>query len=112
MEICQNNYYHIYYRFKNSEVVFKSPVNYSYFLSKYRKNLGEKSTALAYCLMPAHFHFLAFIRTEKTNRINEAIGLMLSSYTKAIINDIIGIEVFFNCTQSQRQNVLSRMMAC
>ena len=39
---------------------------------------------LAYCLMPTHFHFLVFVRSEETDTLKDAVGLMLSSYTKAI----------------------------
>ena len=84
MEIYQNNYYHIYNRSNNSEVAFKSPENYRYFLSKYSKYFGGMFNTLAYCLMPTHFHFLVFVRSEETDTIKSAVGLMLSSYTKAI----------------------------
>ncbi|RPI05006.1 MAG: hypothetical protein EHM64_08075 [Ignavibacteriae bacterium] len=84
MEISPNNYYHIYNRSNNLEVAFKSSENYDYFLSKYCKYLGEMVDTLAYCLMPTHFHFLVFIRSEKTDNIRDAIGVMQSSYTTAI----------------------------
>ena len=84
MEIYPNKYYHIYNRSNNSEVAFRSSENYDFFLSKYRKYLGGMLDTLAYCLMPTHFHFLVIIRSEETDSIKNAVGVMLSSYTKAI----------------------------
>jgi putative transposase len=84
MEIHQGGYYHIYNRSNNSETVFKSPENYVFFLSKYRKYLERSLDTIAYCLMPNHFHFLVFVRSEEIAGIKNAFGLLQSSYTKAI----------------------------
>ena len=46
--------------------------------------MGEYITTLSYCLMPTHFHFLIYIKSEETELIKKNIGILLSSYTKAI----------------------------
>ena len=84
MEIYPNNYYHIYNRSNNAEIVFKTPENYNFFLSKYRNYLEKLLDTIAYCLMPTHFHFLVFIRSDETIGIKNAFGLLQSSFTKAI----------------------------
>ena len=84
MELEHNCFYHIFNRSNNDEVVFKESENYSYFLNKYvHYTIGFVDT-LAYCLMPTHFHFLVHIKTKEVETVKNNIGLLLSSYTKAI----------------------------
>lgn len=57
-------YYHIYNRGNNSETLFYSPENYSYFLELYAKYIVPIANTFAYCLMSNHFHFVVQIKTE------------------------------------------------
>jgi putative transposase len=103
MILFPNKYYHIYNRSINKELVFRSPENYVYFLSKYRKYVDDYIDTIAYCLMPTHFHFFIFVRDIKMestsevgsishhdviearlNQLKNNIGVLLSSYAKAI----------------------------
>ncbi len=84
MELDPNKYYHLYNRSNNHELLFRSRDNYIYFLTKYRKYLEPFVDTLAYCLMPDHFHFSVFIKSNDSVLIKKNIGLLLSSYTKAI----------------------------
>ena len=84
MHLVKNKYYHFYNRSNNKEVVFKENRNYLYFLIKYRKYLSNFVNTICYCLMPDHFHFLIKIVSEETDQIKTNIGILLSSYTKAI----------------------------
>ena len=84
MKLHPNEYYHIYNRSNNSEVVFKSQENYSLFLKKYKQYFESDLDTIAYCLMPTHFHFLVFVKTETPDRVNRNIGVLLSSYTHAM----------------------------
>ena len=86
MQIYPETYYHIYNRTNNNEQLFKSGENYLYFLHKYRQHLKPLVETLAYCLMPTHFHFLVYIKSQNTDLICRKIGIWLSSYTKAINN--------------------------
>jgi putative transposase len=84
MEIYPNQYYHLYNRSINNELLFKSTENYIYFLKKYRHHLEQLMDTYAYCLMPTHFHFLIFVKSDDIFQIQKNIGILLSSYCKAI----------------------------
>jgi deferrochelatase/peroxidase EfeB len=34
--------------------------------------------------MPTHFHFLVHIKTKEAEKVNTSLGILLSSYTKAV----------------------------
>jgi REP element-mobilizing transposase RayT len=84
MELEPKQYYHLYNRSNNDEIIFKDEENFSYFLGKYNQHLSQLIDTIAFCLMPTHFHFLIYIQSDKLNLIRNKIGLWLSSYTKAI----------------------------
>ncbi len=84
MELEPNKYYHLHNRSNNHEQLFRNKDNYIYFLSKYRKYLSPFVDKLAYCLMPDHFHFSVYVKSNDSTTIKKNIGLLLSSYTKAI----------------------------
>ena len=75
MQLYPEMYYHIYNRTNNNELLFKSEENYLYFLRKYRQHLETLLQTLAYCLMPTHFHFLVYIKTEDTDLVKKKIGI-------------------------------------
>jgi REP element-mobilizing transposase RayT len=77
-------YYHLYNRSNNEEIVFRADENYVYFLKKYRSYLQNFVNTIAYCLMPTHFHFVVRVTTTDESALQKSIGLLLSSYTKAI----------------------------
>jgi len=84
MELETNKYFHLYNRSNNHELLFRTRDNYLYFLDKYRKYISPFVDTLAYCLMPDHFHFSIFITSEDNLLVKKNVGLLLSSYTKAI----------------------------
>jgi REP element-mobilizing transposase RayT len=84
MQLEQGYHYHLYNRSNAGEVVFKLPDNYEYFLRKYRHHLGAHFATVAYCLMPTHFHFLVRVTSDDQRAAQNAAGVWLSSYTKAI----------------------------
>ena len=57
------NYYHIYNRGINKQLIFFEEENYYYFLRLFKKYVSEFVDVFAYCLMPNHFHF--FIRVKE-----------------------------------------------
>lgn len=91
--------YHIYNQGNNRRPIFLRKENYRYFLEKVKLYILPFADILAYCLMPNHFHLMIFVnRTElvnifpndkaETNRtLNDSIGIMLRSYTRAINNE-------------------------
>jgi len=84
MILEEGKYYHLYNRSNNHEKVFKCDQNYLYFLDKVGNYLIPFVEIIAYCLMPTHFHFLIKVIKNEDMRIQKSIGLLLSSYTKAI----------------------------
>lgn len=100
MDFVQNNYYHIFNRGNNSQRIFFNRENYLFFLRKIEKQIQPFASVVSWCLMPTHFHLLVFIKHDKiliesTNNhkneqneryqtFNQSLGVLLSSYTKAI----------------------------
>lgn len=56
--LSANNYYHIYNRGVNKELIFFSQRNYQYFLYKMAQYFLGKADIITYCLMPNHFHLV------------------------------------------------------
>ena len=84
MKFKRGNYYHLYNRTNNNELLFPSAENYLYFLQKFKAYLCPYCTVIAYCLMPTHFHFLVRIESDNSLLISKQIGILLRSYTRAI----------------------------
>jgi REP element-mobilizing transposase RayT len=95
MNFVQEEFYHVYNRGNNRQVIFFSERNYLFFLKKVREQLLPCSEIIAYCLMPNHFHFLLRATDNGLNERNSfggkpthelayRIGILLSSYSQAI----------------------------
>ena len=84
MEIAPKSFYHLYNRTNNQELLFRSDENYIYFLSQFRKRCYSFVDTIAYCLMPTHFHWLVYVKTEDTDLLKRKIGDWQSGYTKAL----------------------------
>ena len=96
MQLKKGYLYHIYNQGNNQRKIFFKQENYIFFLEKIKKNISPYADIIAWCLMPNHFHLMILVKdnlsegftpsealtTNKT--INEAIGIMLRSYTRAI----------------------------
>jgi REP element-mobilizing transposase RayT len=66
--LAGGHYYHIYNRGNNGETIFRTAENYRYFLELYARHIEPVATTFAFCLLPNHFHFLNYIRTEEEQR--------------------------------------------
>lgn len=112
MKYKENQVYHVFNQGNNQQPLFFERENYLYFLRKMRKHLLPYADILCYCLMPNHFHWLICpnnnglgfgksimpnIKLEGTSEVpsnsrssniqqnlSQQIGILLSSYTKAI----------------------------
>jgi putative transposase len=107
MDFSNGQIYHVFNRGNNSQTVFFNHGNYLFFLDKIRKNVLLHADILAWCLMPNHFHFMisvnhveieiseqlksegftqseALTRYSKKRTLNDSMGIILRSYTRAI----------------------------
>jgi len=94
MQLYPDNIIHVYNRGNNKQTLFFSDANYVFFIEKIRKYIITKADVLAYCLMPNHFHLLLYttetsvapkkIGSLMSTELNNAVRILLSSYTAAI----------------------------
>ncbi len=59
-----DRFYHIYNRANGSELLFRNPENYKFFLRRYKKYITPIVHTYAYCLLPNHFHMLVRVKSE------------------------------------------------
>ncbi len=86
--------YHIYNQGNNRGKIFFIRENYFFFLEKIKTHILPYAEVLAYCLMPNHFHLMIYVSDSftlseaitkgKVKTLNDLIGVMLRSYTRAI----------------------------
>ncbi|AUP79309.1 oxygen-dependent coproporphyrinogen oxidase [Flavivirga eckloniae] len=81
-KIEKDHYYHIFNRGINSDVIFQTEDNKSYFLKLVEKHLMGKVDILAYCLMDNHFHFAIKIVKEESIA-TQAFSNLFNAYAKA-----------------------------
>jgi putative transposase len=83
------NYYHIYNRGINSDILFKEKSNYEHFLKLYDLHINPIADTYAWCLMKNHFHFLVRIKnvqeitSEKKMLPSQSFSNLFNAYTKA-----------------------------
>jgi REP element-mobilizing transposase RayT len=76
------NYYHVYNRGNNRQLIFFERENYIYFLRQLRNHLITNGVdIIAYCLMPNHYHLLVYLKTDHFSKLMQSFTL---SYAKAI----------------------------
>ena len=93
----KNKLYHIYNQGNNRVKIFYEDKNYDYFLYKLKSYVLPYADILAWCLMPNHFHLMIYVRDtekyildkseskgQKIRSLNDSIGILLRSYTRAI----------------------------
>jgi len=84
--------YHVYNQGNNKRKIFYNRRNYFFFKDKIKTHILPFADVIAWCLMPNHFHLLIYVKHEKIlinksskfRSINDSIGVMLRSYTRAI----------------------------
>jgi len=113
MQFETGDLYHVYNQGNNSGPIFFTQDNYFFFIEKMRKYILPYADILAWCLMPNHFHLMVYVHTleievsadediaidgvtpvkanskrkvTKKRDFNNAIGILLRSYTRAIHN--------------------------
>src|ERR1035437_3778700 len=99
MNFETGNLYHIYNQGNNRQKIFFSNENYLFFLKKIKLHILPHADIIAWCLMPNHFHLMVYVlaleiqvdgdstpnsNSEKIRNVNDSIGLILRTYTRAI----------------------------
>ena len=83
--LIPGEYYHIYNRGINSEIVFRTERNYYFYLRRIKEIITPHAAKIiAYVLMPTHYHLLVQITN---NNFSFAMGRVNNSYTKAYNKD-------------------------
>jgi putative transposase len=78
----QGNYYHVYNRGANRQLIFRSDENYLFLLQRVKRYAADWQVAvIAYCLMPNHYHFV--LRQDGEHPLSGFIQAVFNSYTKA-----------------------------
>lgn len=81
-EFRASEYYHVYTRGNNRQVIFFEQENYVYFLRQLREcGVTDAADIVAYCLMPNHYHLLLHLKVDDISRPMQRFGL---SYTKSV----------------------------
>ncbi len=70
-KLTPGDYFHIYNRGNNKEIIFKEPENFIYFLNLWKKYIHPVAETFCYNLLPNHFHF--FIRIKEVSTQNSKI---------------------------------------
>jgi putative transposase len=94
MKFQPENFYHVFNRGNNKQVIFPRKENYYFFLKKIKKELSPCCSIIAYCLMPNHYHLLIYTGKEdhrilpsgRMQVLERKLGTVQSSYTRAINN--------------------------
>ena len=80
-ELTPGEHYHIYNRGHNRQAIFFVRENYLFFLRQWRRYVAPSCQAIAYCLMPTHYHVLLRVTADG---LSHGMQLMSISYTKAV----------------------------
>ncbi|MBT1701271.1 transposase [Fulvivirgaceae bacterium PWU4] len=93
MKFQADNFYHVFNRGNNKQVIFPRKENYNFFLKKLRMLIVPNCNVISYCLMPNHFHLLIHVTTRgnqllsssgRMQTLERKLGTLQSSYTRAI----------------------------
>lgn len=101
MNFENGHLYHVFNQGNNRQKIFFKRENYAFFIQKIRTLLLPHADVLAWCLMPNHFHLLLVPRNGSSSTrtrsatlsrapsatavtLNQSIGIILASYTRAI----------------------------
>ena len=94
--ICGETY-HIYNKTVGGELLFRTDIDYGFFLKKMERFILPVAIIYAYCLLPNHFHIMLKIKEEQdilplrkiddekhTEYITRTFGNFFQSYSKSV----------------------------
>ena len=77
----ENDYYHLYNRGCNKELIFTERSDYENLIQRITKsNFKKYLNIISFCLMPNHYHFLLHQKTEKP--ISDWISFIFNGYVQ------------------------------
>jgi len=123
-----DTFYHIFNRGNQRQLIFLRERNYLYFLDKIKSTFLDDTDIVAYCLMPNHFHLIAYTHLSfEYLPFSKRLGKMLSSYTRGLQNQqkfvgslfqqntrkkaLLTQQDVYNCFQYVHQNPLKANLA-
>jgi REP element-mobilizing transposase RayT len=75
-------YYHIFNRGNNRQEIFIEERNYNYFYSKIIDAFDDTIKLICYCLMPNHYHLIAYPNFDEA--LEKAMQKIATGYSRAI----------------------------
>jgi putative transposase len=95
MKFIAENLYHIYNQGNNCQQIFSCHEDYLTFLREIRICISPHTELIAYCLMPNHFHLMAYA-DERVNKEIRQGGLIIDPLTNGIRKQLSGYTKIFN----------------
>ena len=92
--------YHLYNQGNSRQQIFYSDRDYALFSHYIKEIVLPYAELLAYCLMPNHFHFLAYT-TEKSVLVVKQGGLIIDALTNSIRKLLSGYARIFNSNNNR-----------
>ena len=95
MKFESNQLYHLYNQGNNRQTIFQSDRDYTMFLNYVKILILPYAELLAYCLMPNHFHLLAYTTEASVVAVRQG-GLVIEALTNGIRKLLSGYARVFN----------------
>jgi REP element-mobilizing transposase RayT len=95
----ENNYYHIYNRWFEKQIIFRNDYDFSKFykyIIKNKKEYIDEIKIVSYCFLPNHFHFI--FKINKT-------GLFLSDFMRKIQ---VSYAMYFKRKYTDNETIFNR----
>ena len=106
MDFSPNNIYHIYNQGNDRQTIFFNRNDYLTFLNLYKRLLFPNLSTIAWCLMPNHFHFMAYTDERCDIKIKQG-GILIDPVTNGIRKLLSGYARIFN-NRKQRSGSVFR----
>ena len=107
MNFIENNFYHIYNRGNNKELLFQNRDDYIRFLKMIATHLSSACNILCWCLMPNHFHFLIY-SDKRSVELKKSGGLMLQTATNAVKISLSSYTKYYNKKYNRTGNLFQQ----
>jgi putative transposase len=103
-KLLPNNFYHIYNRGNNKDLLFFNQSNYLYFLRIIFEYMSGLMDVYAYCLLPNHFHFLFKTKEEEIIKNSAEYAGMIEKDKCVISENMRILFMTYGKTINKQQN--------